>query len=548
MQTFLSKSHHLWSRRLKVVLPNGCQGTSPGCINSYGTFGCRDRVYPIKLIDIQRWQWAIGHSKIYQSVVFNILLFLSLQINKYRLEIDTITQKLNKTEQNYVTCDRERERVQKELLDANRKVSDISILLQTTQEEKKSVDSQLKSVCGELERYKQDNETYNTKAVALQEEILTTHKQFTKIESSYQRSVEKEERLESEIEDSKEKIQTLEQELNAARNRINDLEGELNRTRNKLEKEETSLEQYTQESSKLNDMVRDYESKLSQLKSSNDENKTLKEEITSLKTHVSRLELELRAEHNNLVTSQDQYDQARLSNDNLSNEVSRLQRQLRSLGGDKEKVTSEYQTAIHEKDSEIEKLKSSLRTVERENEATKKTVDEKTTVLETFTRERVVIVAEIQDIMKRLRNVETSHVKVRDQLIQEYTAQSDYDRAVFDIKIIIEKIEREFQSRYDIDKQQLDAIDQEKKDRNQQSKEIDDLRRKLDSLQQVCTGLEKDKNTIREEKEAVVIRCDGLNKDVETQQTTIKELTDKIRYSETLITEYESKTTTTEQR
>ena len=120
--------------------------------------------------------------------------------------------------------------------------------------------------------------------------------------------------------------------------------------------------------------------------------------------------------------------------------------------------------------------------------------------------------------------------------------------AFFDIKIIIEKIEREFQSRYDIDKQQLDVIDQEKKDRTQQSKEIDDLRRKLDSLQQVCTGLEKDKNTIREEKEAVVIRCDGLNKDVETQQATIKELTDKIRYSETLITEYESKTTTTEQR
>ena len=220
----------------------------------------------------------------------------------------------------------------------------------------------------------------------------------------------------------------------------------------------------------------------------------MKEEIATLKTHVSRLELELRAEHDNLITTTDQYDQARMSNDNLGNEVSRLQRQLRSLGGDKEKVTSEYQTAIQEKDDELEKLRSALRTLEREADTTRKTVDEKTQVIETSTRERSVIVAEIQDIMKRLRHVESSHVtNVKQQLIEEFTSRSDYDRSVFDIKIMIEKIEREFESRREHDKQQHDMMDQEKRDRSQQYKESEELRRKIEALQHSCTALENER-------------------------------------------------------
>ena len=195
------------------------------------------------------------------------------------------------------------------------------------------------------------------------------------------------------------------------------------------------------------------------------------------------------------------------------------------MGGDKEKVTSEYQTTIREKDNEIEKLRSSLRTVEREIDTTKRSVEEKNSVLDSFTRERTVIVAEIQDIMKRLRNIENSHVTVRDNLIQEFTSQSDYDRAVFDIKIIIEKIDREFQVRRDTDKQQSDMMDKEKKDRTQQTKEIEDLKRKLDSLQYTCTTLENEKNALKEENNVVVIRCDDLNKDVEEQQNQATEKT-----------------------
>merc|ERR1712003_196353 len=101
------------------------------------------------------------------------------------------------------SVDQERDRLQNELMDTHRKSSDIAVVLQTTQEEKRSLENQMRMLQSEVEKLRQDCDGALSKNAQLQEEILNSHKQTTKMESSLNRAMEKEERLEKELDESK---------------------------------------------------------------------------------------------------------------------------------------------------------------------------------------------------------------------------------------------------------------------------------------------------------------------------------------------------------
>merc|ERR1712072_16084 len=114
--------------------------------------------------------------------------------NRMRQDQESLLVKLQKLEQDMSSVDQERDRLQNELMDTHRKSSDIAVVLQTTQEEKRSLENQMRMLQSEVEKLLQDCDGALSKNSQLQEEILDSHKQQTKMESSLNRAMEKEER------------------------------------------------------------------------------------------------------------------------------------------------------------------------------------------------------------------------------------------------------------------------------------------------------------------------------------------------------------------
>ena len=58
--------------------------------------------------------------------------------------------------------------------------------------------------------------------------------------------------------------------------------------------------------------------------------------------------------------------------------------------------------------------------------------------------------------------------------------------------------------------------------------------------------MENERNTLKDDRNVYSTKCESLNKDNESYTNTIRELTDKIRQSETVIAEYETQTTSSQ--
>ena len=132
----------------------------------------------------------------------------------------------------------------------------------------------------------------------------------------------------------------------------------------------------------------------------------------------------------------------------MNEELSELQKRLRSTGSDNEKLSNDLYKVAHEKDSEIEKLKSSIRLLEREIDSLKREVDQNKEQYEMEHREKVNVQQELNVISKKLLNLELAYISAKEQKDQrEWEGKSDLERTVEDLRSMIDHTERELQER-----------------------------------------------------------------------------------------------------
>ena len=157
------------------------------------------------------------------------------------------------------------------------------MLLQVTQEEKAQLISQLQLSHTEMDKYKESYESFNLKVNSLQEEVLQNHKEYTKIELQYNRSLTKVDKLSTEQEVANVRIGGLEDELQVAQTNISVIDVELRKATEQLSHVHESSESHTVETTRLQETVVEYESKIVTLTTIEGENQVLKDDLTSLR-------------------------------------------------------------------------------------------------------------------------------------------------------------------------------------------------------------------------------------------------------------------------
>merc|ERR1740136_623957 len=103
---------------------------------------------------------------------------------------------------------------------------------------------------------------------------------------------------------------------------------------------------------------------------------------------MSKTEMDFRTEQNNLALSKDQNDHARETIEKLNIEITNYQKQIRQMGADNEKLHNDLYNKLQEKDSEIERLKSGVRMLEREVEVLKSTITQTKEQYDIISREK----------------------------------------------------------------------------------------------------------------------------------------------------------------
>ena len=85
--------------------------------------------------------------------------------------------------------------------------------------------------------------------------------------------------------------------------------------------------------------------------------------------------MEIKNENTEMKVVKDQYDQSKVTNENLNTEIVNLQRQQRSTGSEKDKTISDLNNLVQERDTELERLQSTIRMSVREVESLQKQAD-----------------------------------------------------------------------------------------------------------------------------------------------------------------------------
>ena len=159
--------------------------------------------------------------------------------------------------------------------------SDVDKVLQTTEEEKTSLETQIRMLQSKVENLRQDCDSVLTKNAQLHVEVFNSHKQTTKMESSLNRAIENEERLEKELDETKMILDTVEKDFQLMVGRNKKMDEELRNAITKLEKEESAVENLTRETERTSNILKDMEAK----------NESLTTEVKLLNHRINNLTL-----------------------------------------------------------------------------------------------------------------------------------------------------------------------------------------------------------------------------------------------------------------
>ena len=164
--------------------------------------------------------------------------------------------------------------------------------------------------------------------------------------------------------------------------------------------------------------------------------------------HVSKIEADLRSAENDRKLTTEQYKQAKDQLARVSEELSDLQKRVRSTGSDNDKLTSDLYKVRQEKDSEIEKLRSSIRLLEREIDTLKREADQTKEQYDNEHREKISVQQELNVISKKLINLELAYISAKEQKDQkDWEGKSDLERTVVDLRDMVDHTERELKQR-----------------------------------------------------------------------------------------------------
>ena len=132
----------------------------------------------------------------------------------------------------------------------------------------------------------------------------------------------------------------------------------------------------------------------------------------------------------------------------MSEELSELQRKVRMTGSDNDKLTNDIYKIRQEKDSEIEKLRSNVRLLEREIDTLKREADQTKEQFDSEHREKLSVQQELNVISKKLINLELAYISAKEQKDQKsWEGKSELERAVVELKDMVDHTERELQQR-----------------------------------------------------------------------------------------------------
>merc|ERR1712080_523093 len=109
------------------------------------------------------------------------------------------------------------------------------------------------------------------------------------------------------------------------------------------------------------------------------------------------------------------------------------------------------------------------------------------------------ILQEIQNVSKKLTQVEVNHITWADHKNRFQDTANEVEKSTQEMGFIIEKIEKEFDQRTTKCKYLEDQFEQEKKNNSNLNKDNEDIKRKTNNIAQTINNLEMDKKKITQE-------------------------------------------------
>merc|ERR1712156_386414 len=152
------------------------------------------------------------------------------------------------------------------------------------------------------------------------------------------------------------------------------------------------------------------------------------------------------------------------------------------------------------------------RMLEREVEVLKSTISQTKGQYDIISREKNAILQEIQNVSKKLTQVEVNHITVADHKNRFQDTANEVEKSTQEISFIIEKIEKEFDQRTTKCKYLEDQFEQEKKNNSNLNKDNEDIKRKTDTISQSISNLEMDKKKISQECQVWQAKFDEMEK------------------------------------
>lgn len=181
--------------------------------------------------------------------------------------------------------------------------------------------------------------------------------------------------------------------------------------------------------------------------------------------------------------------------------------------------------------------------LEREVEVLKSTISQTKEQYDIISREKNAILQEIQNVSKKLTQVEVNFITVADHKNRFQDTANEVEKSTQEISFIIEKIEKEFDQRTNRCKYIEDQFEAERKNNSNLNKDNEDLCRKTDTIAQSISSLEMDKKKLTQDTAIWQSRYDEIEKQSKDHKQERQETEKVLEESNRKIQNYESKVT-----